>query len=85
MPVIHSTPVIHSISIGAWNICGIKSKLEDPDFIQELSPHDIFVCGETFSENDELHIPDYKCINVYQKIKHKKAKRNSGGVSVLIK
>ena len=31
MPVIHSIPAIHSISIGAWNIGGIKSKLEDPD------------------------------------------------------
>ena len=76
---------INSISIAAWNICGIKSKLEDPDFIQELLPHDIIILSETFTENNNLHIPGYKCKNIFRKLKHKKARKNSGGVSVLTK
>ena len=74
-----------TISIGAWNICGIKSKLEDPDFLEELLPHDIIILGETFAENENIHVPGYKCKNVFRKWKHKKARKNSGGVSVLTK
>ena len=73
MHTLSASRIIHSISIAAWNICGIKSKLEDPEFIDELSPHDIIILGETFAENNNLHIPGYKCINVFRKLKHKKA------------
>ena len=65
-----------TISIGAWNICGIKSKLEDPDFLEELLPHDIIILGETFAENENIHVPGYKCKNVFRKWKHKKASQN---------
>ena len=58
-----------TISIGAWNICGIKSKLEDPDFLEELLPHDIIILGETFAENENIHVPGYKCKNVFRKWK----------------
>ena len=61
-----------TISIGAWNICGIKSKLEDPDFLEELLPHDIIILGETFAENENIHVPGYKCKNVFRKWKHNK-------------
>ena len=77
--------IIHSVSIAAWNICGIKSKLQDPDFLSELISHDIIILCETFSENDDLYIPGYKCKNVFRKLKNRKARRNSGGVSVLTK
>ena len=76
---------LHSISIGAWNICGVKSKLSDPDFLEELQSHHIIILGESFSDNDELHIDGYKCENIFRKLKHKNARRNSGGVSVLTK
>ena len=76
---------VHSISIAAWNICGSKNKLGDPDFFNELLPHDIIIFGETFEGNDELHLPGYKCKNIFRKLKHKNARRNSGGVSVLTK
>lgn len=76
---------VDSISIAAWNICGIKNKIDDPDFMRELLPHDVIILGETFSENDALHIEGYKCKNIFRNKKHKKAKRFSGGISVLTK
>ena len=76
---------IDSLSIAAWNVCGIKSKLDDPEFITQLNPHHIIILGETFLSNDELHIQGFKCKNIFYRKKHKKAKRHSGGVSVLIK
>ena len=41
--------------------------------------------GETFAENENIHVPGYKCKNVFRKWKHKEARKNSGGVSVLTK
>ena len=84
-----STPahsiIIDSLSIAAWNICGILNKINDPEFLQQLLPHDIIILSETFANNDALHIQGYKCKNIFYSKKHKKAKRHSGGVSVLIK
>ena len=74
-----------TLSIAAWNVCGLKQKSNDLEFLEQLSPHDIIILTETFSDNDTLHIPGYKSKNIYRAKKHKKAKRNSGGVSVLIK
>ena len=76
---------LDSISFGSWNICGFKNKIDDPDFLEQLEQHDIVICGETFSDNDALHIEGFKCKNIFRNKKHKKAKRNSGGVSVLTK
>ena len=64
---------IDSINYAAWNVCGTKNKVNDPDFIQQLLPHDIIVFGETFAKDDLLHIPGYKCVNIFYKKKHKKA------------
>ena len=75
----------HDISIAAWNICGIKNKIDDPDFLKMLESHDIIVLNETFTENNSLHIKGFKCTNVFRGKKHKKARRNSGGISVLTK
>ena len=74
---------VDTLSFGSWNVGGIKPKVTDPEFLEQLKPHDIFICGETFSDDDALHIQGFKCKNIFQSKKHKKAKRNSGGVSVL--
>ena len=74
----------NSLSFGAWNVGGTKKHASDPDFVQLLSKHDLIVLGETFADDDSAHFQGFKCINVYRKKKHKNAKRNSGGVSVLI-
>ena len=79
------TSLKHFISIGAWNVCGMKNKLDDPDFIQEFPPHDINIVSETFSDKNGFHIQGFKCFNAIRKNKNKKARRNSGGVAVLIK
>ena len=78
-----STILLDSISIGAWNIGGIKNKSDDPHFIDELARHQIVVLGETFADNEVFSFPGYKVKNIFRTKKHKKARRNSGGVSVL--
>lgn len=73
-----------SLSIIAWNIGG-ANEINDPDFLDEILPHDIVILSETFAQNDSMHVQGFKCKNIFRKKKHKKAKRHSGGVSVLIK
>ena len=82
---VRNTRTVDTLSIAAWNICGIKEKVNDPDFLEQLLPHDVVILTETFAKNADLHIQGYKCINIFRNKKHKKAKRNSGGVSVLTK
>ena len=77
--------VLDHLSIGSWNICGAKNKLNDPDFLELLKEHDIIILGETFADGDTVHVDGYKCKNLFRNAKHKKARRNSGGISVLTK
>ena len=75
---------ISQLSIAAWNIGGANN-LDDPEFIKQIESHHINVFVETFAQNDSIHIPGFLSKNVFRKKKHKKAKRNSGGISVLTK
>lgn len=76
--------LISEISIGFWNIGGANN-LEDPDFIKLISEHHIVVLGETFSNDDSIHVDGFLAKNVFRKKKHKKARRNSGGITILTK
>ena len=53
------------ISIVAWNICGAKCKINDPDFIAFLEPHDVIILTETFSQEDSIQVDGYKAKNVF--------------------
>ena len=75
-----------NLSIMAWNIDGLSDKFEDDLFLQELSTHDICVLSETFLEsNDFTPPPGFIYFNAFRSKKHKKARRGSGGVLVLVK
>ena len=78
--------LISKLSIGAWNIGGANN-LDDPEFIKLIERHHIIVFTETFSSKDStpIHLPGFISKNVFRKKKHKKASRNSGGLSVLTK
>ena len=77
------------MKIGFWNINGLGNKLEDENFISILKKYEIICLTETWgleSNIDNLIIPDgYQAFHHYRKNKHKKAKRNSGGIMVLYK
>ena len=75
------------LSIVSWNINGIRNKIDDPDFLEHLLPHDIIFLSETWLDkgNENISIDGYFSLNIAQSGKHKNAKHNSGGVSVFIK
>lgn len=59
-------------------VCGLKSKLLNPDFVDLIRKHDILVFVETkLDELDVINLPDgysYHCKN------RKKCKKKSGGI-----
>ena len=80
-------PVSSFLSIASWNINGIKNKLSDPDFLEQLEPYDIFFLSETWIDkiDENITIDGFYSLNVSQSGRHKNAKHNSGGISVFIK
>ena len=79
----------YKLSISHWNIEGFKqgshSKFNDQDFRTELSRHDIIGLTETHAgPDDNLALTGYTSFS-YNRKKHKKARKHSGGITVLIK
>ena len=79
----------YGLRIGYWNIDGLRPKHQDKsndsELLEFIQKNDISVLGEThFGEGETLKIPNYKTICIYRP-KAKKAKRNFGGFSALVK
>ena len=77
--------------IGFWNVNGLgKQKCQDEKFMTEIKKYDILCMIETWKEDGKLEgsfqpPPGYLQIPHNRKNKHKKAKRNSGGILVIYK
>ena len=78
-----------NISVGAWNINGIKSrlgnKLEDCEVHDAISKQDIVILTETHTDgNDNIFIENFTTYN-FSRPKNKAAIRNSGGIAILFR
>ena len=75
----------NGISWLSFNVEGLSSQLDDPNFHELINRHDINILTETWrNTNSKLNLPnfwDYSQIRP----KHVKAFRYSGGISILIK
>ena len=79
------------IEIGFWNINGLSGdKSREPDFINAIYKYNIICITETWEEEknkpklDTIKIPKgYTSPRQMRKNKHKKARRNSGGILVI--
>ena len=73
------------LKVLSFNVEGLTSELEDPNFVDLLYSHDICLLNETWKCDDsKLELPDLWDFSLVRQ-KHKKAGRNSGGVTVLCK
>lgn len=76
------------LQIAVWNIEGLSlDKINDPYFIRTIQKFHIFGFVETWSNNldNEINIPGFSLIDINTRKKHKKARRNSGGICVFSK
>ena len=88
-PMADSHPVIgeHSnLSVCMWNIRGISNKLNDSEIQKMLFDHDIIILVETMKDcNFEIDVPGFTSYHFGGKKKHKKTKRASGGIDIMIR
>jgi hypothetical protein len=73
--------------ICVWNCNGLtENKLNDSEFINKIVTNDIIILTESWTdENSKLDIVNFTCYNYFRKFRHKKAKRNCGGIVVYIR
>ena len=64
------------------NVCGLKPKLNIPEFNELIQTYDIVSCVET--KLDDLDIVNVDNFVVVQKNRKQKVKRKSGGIAVMI-
>ena len=70
----------------AWNVQGLRSKLDDCDFLNFISDFDILIFTETWSsQTSNVNIDGYNYFNCPRPKFNNKAKRNSGGVIIYYK
>ena len=69
----------------SFNVEGLHNKLNDNNFVHSLSKYDFITLVETWlPEKSTVKIPGYYVFNKHR-LKSKKEKRHSGGISVLIR
>ena len=69
----------------SFKVKGLHNKLNDNNFVHSLSKYDFIILAETWlPEKSTVNIPGYYVFNKHR-LKSKKAKRHSGGISVLIR
>ncbi|XP_053405613.1 uncharacterized protein LOC128558990 [Mercenaria mercenaria] len=78
-----SNGTLHTLSIAALNVCGLKRRSLYPEFVNLVKSHDIFLLSET--KVDEHDIIDIDGYTFFSKPRKQKYIRKSGGVGVLIK
>ena len=76
---------VKSVSFLSYNICGLRSKINDADFISYVNKFDFVCLLETFVEDLKTNV-FYNFIHfVSPAVKLSRAGRRSGGVLLLIK
>ena len=75
-------------NITLWNIEGLTDfKSSDDDFHNILSKSHILNLVETWKdkENNPVNLPEFELVSSSSRKRHKKARRNSGGIAVYAK
>ena len=76
------------LNFAMWNIEGLTSvKCTDPHFLSYVSNFDILSFVETWSSDHDVaaNLPGFQLVDSRNRQKHKKARRNSGGIKVFVK
>ncbi|KAL9972695.1 hypothetical protein ACROYT_G019055 [Oculina patagonica] len=73
------------LKFASFNVEGLRNKMEDPSFTSEISKYDFVTLVETWLPTDEqVNFDGYISFSLYRK-KNPRAKRASGGITLLIK
>lgn len=71
-----------NLNILSFNVEGLASGLEEPDFIKLINQHDICVLSETWKKDEsKIELPGWWDFSLVRP-KHRKAGRHSGGITI---
>ena len=82
---------ITSLKILSWNIEGLNTnngecKMNMPGVLKTVNKFDVICIQETFeTEQSNLHVNGFTCFSSHRSYRHKRAKRGSGGVIMLVR
>ena len=70
--------ILNSLSIASWNINGLNSKIDNPDFINLVEKHDVIFLLETFADVgcEDFVIDGYTSSNIAQSGKPSDSNKN---------
>jgi len=78
----NTNQIQESIKIGTLNVCGLKSRVNCPEFVNLIEQYSIFCVAETkLDKYDEINIPNY---TFFSKPRAEKFKRKSGGIGFFV-
>lgn len=79
----NSKNVINKLLFGSLNVCGLKNRINYPEFLEVVSNYDVFCVTETKTDHtDVISVPGYSFLSQQRK---QKFIRKSGGIGVLYK
>ncbi len=78
-----------SVKFMSLNVCGVKSKLRNPEFLDMLEKHDVAVLQESKTDDVDLDLLENEFTNIGYKIhlknRFKMSTHRSGGILVAVK
>ena len=84
-PVPVNSSQCHCVNILFWNIRGITDKLQNRHLCEYICQQDIVCLVESMLDPQKsIQFANYTVYNFARTVRHKKAKRSSGGVATLI-
>ena len=83
-PVPVNSSQFHSVNILFWNIRGITDKLQNRHLCEYIFQHDIVCLVESMLDPQKsIQFANYTVYYFARIVRHKKAKRSSGGIAIL--
>ena len=75
----------HRVNIVAWNIRGITDEIHNKQLCEYICQHDIVCSVESMLDSQKtIHLSSYTVYNFARQVRHKKEKRCSGGIAILV-
>ena len=80
-----NSPECYRVNILSWNIRGITDKLQNKQLSEYICQHDIVCLVESMLDSQKtIHFSSYTVYNLARQVRHKTAKRCSGGIAILV-
>ena len=78
-----SDSLVNQLSFGSVNVCGLKRRLDYPEFVDTVCKYDCLCITETkLDDTDVISVPGYNFLSQHRKQNYV---RKSGGIGVLYK